>query len=130
MMKFLTYCVLFFIAFVSIDSFAKWVPLLKNTGNDSIFFDPARVKKMGDDLHVVTLTNYQQAKMTKDYPMWSTMTHLSINCAKKTFMIHQVINYEEEDLQGKDHPMNFKYPKISPIPDTSTVSMIYSKICE
>ena len=128
-MPFLKYLPFFLISFVSIESFGGWIPLLKNTYDDSIYFDPARIKKNGDDLHVVTFTNYHQAKTTNNYQMRSSMTHLSINCSKKTFMVHQVINYEGADLQGKDHPFNFQHPKISTIPENSSVSMIYSKIC-
>jgi hypothetical protein len=121
---------LYVIAFSSFSSFGAWVPLLKNTNDDTMYFDPARVKKNGDDLHVATYSNYKKSRLSKGFESMSSMTLLSINCAKKTFMIHQILDYEDENLQGKNQTISFQYPKISPIPDNSSVSLIQDKICE
>ncbi len=118
------------IAFISFSSSGAWVPLLKNANDDTMYFDPARVKKNGEDLHVATYSNYKKPRLSKGFESMSSMTHLSINCAKKTFTIHQIVDYEDEDLEGKNRPFTFQYPKISPIPENSSISLIQSKICE
>jgi hypothetical protein len=115
---------------VSFYSNAQWVPLLENTRNDLIYYDPTRIVQNGNIFHVRIYSNFARSRPDDLYASKSTMTHVSINCRNKTFSVLQMIDFDEQNLQGKSRPKNFPYPKISPIPEKSSISELEKKICD
>ena len=74
-------------------SSAEWVALLKNTQEDTIYYDPKMIVQNGKNRHVRIYSNYL-------------------------------------NLQGKSQSKTFTYPKISPIPEKSSMSELEKKICD
>ena len=113
----------------SFYSNAQWVPLLENILNDKMYYEPTRIVQNGDIFHVRIYSNFENARPNDSYASQSTMTHVSINCRNKTFSVLQIIDFDEQNLQGKSRPKNFPYPKMSPIPEKSSMSELEKKIC-
>jgi hypothetical protein len=122
---------LFFSVFLllSFYSNAQWVPLLENTRNDTMYYDPTRIVQNSDNFHVRMYSNFASGRSNDTYSSKSSMTHISINCRNKTFSILQMIDFDGENLQGKSRPKNFSYPKISPIPEKSSIAELERRIC-
>jgi hypothetical protein len=114
---------------VCVISLAQWVPIVKNIADDTLFYDPSKIIQNGDFFDIRMYTNFKQTRPGDSYGSKSSMMHLSMNCNKKTFYILQMVDFDEEDLQGKSRAKNFQYPKSSPIPDKSSISEIYKQIC-
>ena len=115
---------------ISFQSQAQWVALLENTRNDTMYYDPTRIVQNGDIFHVRIYSNFANARPNDSYASQSTMTHVSINCRNKTFSILQMIDFDDQNLRGKSRPKNFPYPKMSPIPEKSSISELEKKICD
>jgi hypothetical protein len=114
---------------ISFYSNAQWVPLLENMRNDTMYYDPTRIVQNGDNFHVRMYSNFASGRPNDTYTSKSSMTHISINCRNKTFSILQMIDFDGENLQGKSRPKNFSYPKISPIPEKSSIAELERRIC-
>jgi hypothetical protein len=115
--------------FFSCNAFAQWVPLLENTQNDTMFYDPTRIVQNDDYFHVRVYTNFATPKTINQFSSQSAMMHLSINCKKKTFYVLQMIGYEAANLAGKSKAQNYNYPKIAVIPEKSSVAEVAKQIC-
>ena len=111
-------------------SSAEWVPVLKNTTDDTIYYDPKMIVENGSKRHIRMYSNYANPKSDGKNSIFSSMMHLAIDCKMKTFSILQRIDYSYMDLQGNSYPKNFQYPKISTIPNNSSISELEKKICD
>ena len=111
-------------------SSAEWVALLKNTQEDTIYYDPKMIVQNGKNRHVRIYSNYGVAIADAKNRFFSSMMHVSIDCKMKTFSVLQVVNFEYLNLQGKSQSKTFTYPKISPIPEKSSMSELEKKICD
>jgi predicted nucleotidyltransferase len=122
----LKFCLIFYSSFV----FANWVPVLKNQVGDTLFYDPSQIVQVGDDRHVRMYSNFVEARPADTYESKSSMMHLSINCKRRTFSVLQIVDFDDENLSGTKRPKTFSYPKISKIPDKSSIHEIEKRICD
>jgi len=128
-MKIKSHLFLIFFLITSFNVKADWVPLLENTRNDMMYYDPSRIVQNGDFFHVRIYSNFASGRPNDTFTSKSSMTHVSINCRNKTFSILQMIDFDGENLQGKSRPKNFPYPKISAIPEKSSIEELERRIC-
>lgn len=110
-------------------SHAQWQAIVQNTRNDIVYFDPTQIVRNGDNLHVRIYSNFADFKPSDAALSQSSMSHISINCKKKTFSVLQIVDFDEANLQGRSRPKNFPYPKISAIPPQSSIREIEQTIC-
>ncbi|WP_281969446.1 MULTISPECIES: surface-adhesin E family protein [unclassified Polynucleobacter] len=129
-MKFKPQILLSLLLVISFHTSAQWVPLLENTRNDTMFYDPSSIVQNGNLFHVRIYSNFTKARPDDSYASKSTMTHVSINCRNKTFSVLQMIDFDEQNLRGNSRAKNFSYPKMSPIPEKSSISELEKKICD
>jgi hypothetical protein len=111
-------------------SHAQWVPIVQNIQDDVVYYDPSRIVQNGDFLHVRIYSNFSNPRPGDISASRSSMTHLAINCQKKTFFVPQIIDFDGINLQGASRPKNFPFPKISAIPEKSSVQEIGKKVCD
>lgn len=121
--------ILFFCLWVNI-SHAQWVPIVQNIQDDIVYYDPTRIVQNGDFFHVRIYSNFSNPRPGDISASRSSMTHLAINCQKKTFFVPQIIDFDGINLQGASRPKNFPFPKIAAIPEKSSVQEIGKKVCD